>query len=152
MGLNLKDEKGGGTFEPIPSGRYNVVVSDAALVKTLEGKDMINITYTVVDGDQEKRKFFDRAVIAPTSLWKLKTLLTLAESDLAESSDAELEDIVSALKDVNMSVYVEVTKNEDGNARYQCSGWQKSTFSGSKTKTFKASTQNTSTKKVNVLE
>lgn len=148
MGLNLKDEKGGGTFDPIPTGRYNVRVSNAEMVKTQEKKDMINLTYQVIEGEQEKRKFFDRAVITPNSLWKLKTLLTVVDSPLAESGDADLEDITNELKDKNLSVYVEVSKNEDGNTRYQCAGWQK--YEG---KTFTPTVGSAAPKKtVNVLE
>ena len=125
MGLNLKDEKGGGTFEPVPTGRYNVKVYHAEVGKTLEKKDVIKITYTITSGPQEKKKFFDQAVITPASLWKVKTLLTVVGSSLADSTNVELDDIVEDLKDKPLSVHVEVTKNEDGNPRYQCSGWQK---------------------------
>jgi len=143
MGLNLKDTKGGGTFEPIPSGRYNVKVSNAEIGKTLDKKDVINLTYTVTAGPQNNKKFFDKAVITPNSLWKLKTLLTIANSSLAESNNAELSDIVADLKDAELSVHVEVTKNEDGKPQYQCSGWQKT--SGTTTKP-------TASKSVNILQ
>ncbi len=133
MGLNLKDEKGG-TFEPIPSGRYNVKIFNAEIGKTLEQKDVINITYSVISGPMEKKRFYDKAVITEKSLWKLKTLLTIAGSSLADSTDVELSDIVNALKDKQLSVHVEVTKNDDGNPRYQCSNWQKMVTDTSATK------------------
>lgn len=145
MGLNLKDTQGGGTFEPIPSGRYNVKISNAELGKTLEGKkDVINITYTVTSGSEQNKKFFDKAVITPNSLWKLKTLLNLANSPLAESGNAELTDIVGDLKDAELSVYVDVSKNDDGKAQYQCSGWQKAA-------PVKTATKET-TKQINILQ
>ena len=143
MGLNLKDEKSGGTIEPVPTGRYTVKIFNAELGKTQKEQDIINLTYLILEGPQEKRRFFDRVVITKNSLWKLKTLLTIVDSPLAESSDVELDSAVEALKDKKLSVHVEVAKNDDGKTQYSCSGWQKVTTPISTNKT---------EKKINILE
>ncbi|MGV8131880.1 MAG: DUF669 domain-containing protein [Candidatus Pacearchaeota archaeon] len=125
MGLNLKDTQGGGTFTEIPSGRYNVRVDQVVVTQTQDkSSDMLKLTYKVTDGEHEKRNIFDQAVVTVKSLWKLKSLLTAVGSPLADSSNAELDEIADALKNKEMSVYAEITKNEDGKARFQCSGWQ----------------------------
>jgi hypothetical protein len=146
MGLNMKDILGGQTFEDIPSGRYAVRIDKAELSKTSEKNDIIKLIYKITDGKYDKRIFFDQAVLTANSLWKLKTLLSAIGSSLADSSDAEIDDIIEAFKNKELSVYVEVSKNEDGKTRFQCSGWQPLAVKS----TPKVTTQ--STKKVNILD
>jgi len=49
------------SFDPLPAGRYNVIGSAALVKPTKDGTGrMLNITWTVTDGDYKGRKLFDR--------------------------------------------------------------------------------------------
>lgn len=53
-------ESGGGDFEPIPAGTQLKACIDDAAWDDYEGDQFINITWTVLDGEFENRKVFQK--------------------------------------------------------------------------------------------
>jgi hypothetical protein len=114
MGFNLKDVKGQ-SFDPIPEGRYTVVVDKAEITTTKEsGNPMIKATLKIVEGDFKNRLAWDNFVLTEKSLWKLKTFLEAADSKLSESGDATEQDIANAMVGAKVSVYLENRVGPEG--------------------------------------
>lgn len=114
MGFNLKEVKGQ-SFDPIPEGRYTVVVDKAEITTTKEsGNPMIKATLKIVEGDFKNRLAWDNFVLTEKSLWKLKTFLEAAGSKLSESGNATEQDIANAMEGVKVSVFLENRTGENG--------------------------------------
>jgi Protein of unknown function (DUF669) len=115
MKLNLKNVKGS-TFDPIPEGRYNVVVDKAELTTAKDsGNAMIKTTLKITDGDFKGRLVWDNFVLIDNSLWKLKGFLEAIKSNIAESTSATEQDAATAMVGAHVSVYLEPRVGENGN-------------------------------------
>ncbi len=125
MLINLKDVPvNNGTFEEIPSGRYNVRVEKSELTTAKSsGSDMIKLQYKITEGPYSKRSFFDQCVLTDKTLWRIKTMLAAIGSSLAESNGLEAQTIVDAFKNRELSLHVEVSKTTQG-INYQCSNYK----------------------------
>jgi hypothetical protein len=55
---------GGGNFEPIPDGDYDLVVSEATASTTQNGKPMYTLETTVQGGPHNSRKVWDRLIVS----------------------------------------------------------------------------------------
>jgi hypothetical protein len=106
---NLKETKSGSTFDPIPEGRYTVVIDKADLTTTKEsGNPMIKMTLKLIDGDHRNRYVWDNLVLTKSSLWKVKGVLEAVGSKVAEQESVTEQDIAAAVLGKHVSVYVEI--------------------------------------------
>jgi len=55
---------GGGNFEPIPDGDYDLTVTDATATTTQNGKPMYTLETTVQGGPHNSRKIWDRLIVS----------------------------------------------------------------------------------------
>lgn len=125
MTINLKDTNIG-SFEPVPSARYEVEIETAELTSSKSGKAMIKLRYKILEGDMKGRLVFDQIVLVQTAAWKLKTILSAVNSDLineANLDENKYETIVEELINKRLSVYVETGKNDQGQTTFNCSKW-----------------------------
>jgi hypothetical protein len=113
MAYNLRDVKGS-SFDPIPEGRYNVVVEKAELTAAKDsGNPMIKVTLKILDGDSKGRLAWDNFVLIEKSLWKLKGFLEAIDSNVAESTNATEQDIANAMVNSKVSVWLEQRVGEN---------------------------------------
>lgn len=59
------EENGGGNFEPIPDGQYEVEVEVMELVTSKAGDPMLKIWFKVLEGDYEGQRIFYNKVMQP---------------------------------------------------------------------------------------
>lgn len=57
-------KSGGGSFEPVPDGDYDLLVTEASASTTQAGKPMYTIETTVQGGPSNGRKIWDRLVVS----------------------------------------------------------------------------------------
>ena len=107
----------GGTFEPLPRGRYNLTSSEAVVETSSTGNEMISVTFDVAaDQQYAGRKLFDRFVWTDNAMWKIKDVLEKIESPLSEDKSLSLEKLVVLFKrGVNVNVLVAVEPYTDKN-------------------------------------
>jgi len=104
------------SFDSLPEDRYPVVIDDVELRKTNDGqKQMLAITYTVTAGKYEKRKVWDNITLTENSLWRVKQLLEVVGSDLADKPGVGIEQIVKELKGKTLDIYTEPDTTNTGN-------------------------------------
>ena len=67
--VNFKDlmAAAGGSFEPLPKGPVDAVVTAAEATKTSNGKTMYKMTWSVLTGPNANRKVWGNQVISPES-------------------------------------------------------------------------------------
>ena len=67
--VNFKDlmDAAGGSFEPLPKGPVDAVVTAAEATKTSNGKTMYKMTWSVLTGPNANRKVWGNQVISPES-------------------------------------------------------------------------------------
>ena len=56
---------GGGSFEPLPDGDYDFIVTEATATTTQTGKAMYKLENTVNGGPHNARKVWDNLVVSP---------------------------------------------------------------------------------------
>lgn len=61
---------GGGSFEPIPDGVYNVKVDACTPEVSQNGNPYLKFVYVVIDGDHSGRKVWDNLTIIAKTDWK----------------------------------------------------------------------------------
>lgn len=76
-------------FEALPEGQYLSKIVSAELTKASTGKDMIKVTWEVVDGEYEGRKLFDNIVITPGAEFKMKQYAVLAGIESGAAIDTQ---------------------------------------------------------------
>lgn len=59
------EENGGGDFEPIPDGQYEVEVEKMELTESKKGDPMLTIWFKVIAGEYEKQRIFYNKVMQP---------------------------------------------------------------------------------------
>lgn len=96
---------GGGSFENIPDGDYDFVVTNAEATKTKNGKPMYKLEHTVQGGPSNSRKVWDNLVVSAESgtamkffFQKMAAIGLPVEFFKGQPSD---EQIVQALKGRN---------------------------------------------------
>ena len=104
---NMKEVKDDG-FAPIPEGLYNVVVDKAELTTTKDtGNPMIKATLKVQDEPFKNRLVWDNFILTSTALWKLKSFLDAAGSNVSEGENVSEADIINAMKGASVAAYLE---------------------------------------------
>ena len=103
----MKEVKDDG-FAPIPEGLYNVVVDKAELTTTKDtGNPMIKATLKVQDEPFKNRLVWDNFILTSTALWKLKSFLDAAGSNVSEGENVSEADIINAMKGASVAAYLE---------------------------------------------
>lgn len=94
-------------FEPLPSGWYNVAVTDGELRESKSeknpGSQYIHWEYTVQDGDHANRKLWDNTTLLPHALFSLKGLLAACGFNVEGDLDFEIEDVLGKQLQVKVS-------------------------------------------------
>jgi hypothetical protein len=119
MGINFKEvgetQRSGDGFEPLPEGRYNLVVENAELTTASTGNEMIKTTFHVTDGIFINRKLWSNFVLTPKAYGFLFGFLRAAGSDLVTKEDVEPNEIADGLVGLKVSAYTEPGKTPNGN-------------------------------------
>tara|TARA_Y100000034_G_C6852159_1_gene386691 strand:- start:81 stop:509 length:429 start_codon:yes stop_codon:yes gene_type:complete len=125
MGLNLKEtgKSSGGTFEPLPEGRYNVRVEDSSLTTASTGTQMISTQFVVTDGDFKGRKLWNNFTLTAKSLVYLYNFLKAAGSTLIDTEDIAEAEVATAMKGMVASAFVEPTTTNTGNPTNKIGKW-----------------------------
>ena len=74
-------------FEPLPEGQYMARLTECELVKSSTGKDMLKITWSVIEGEFEGRRLWDNVVLSVD--WKVKQYADLAGIESGSSLDTD---------------------------------------------------------------
>jgi hypothetical protein len=62
--FDVENEEGGGTFDILPSGKYNADLMSVEVVRLKSGKGQaVKMNWCVYDGDYEGRWLFDQVII-----------------------------------------------------------------------------------------
>ncbi|PEZ26830.1 hypothetical protein CN345_25290 [Bacillus thuringiensis] len=99
------EENGGGDFEKVPDGQYEVAVEKMELTESKKGDPMIMIWFNIVDGEFEGQKIFYYKVMQPQNdkAWgyqvhqnneMLRKLWDCNEEDVKFTSFGEYADLV----------------------------------------------------------
>jgi hypothetical protein len=80
------------SFDPLPSGKYLVAISDAEIKESgpqakNPGSEYINFEFTVQEGDYADKKIWSNASLLPHALFSIKGILDA----VGQGSDGELE-------------------------------------------------------------
>ncbi|WP_002145552.1 DUF669 domain-containing protein [Bacillus cereus] len=59
------EENGGGDFEKVPDGQYEVAVEKLELTESKKGDPMLMVWFNIVDGEYEGKKIFYYKVMQP---------------------------------------------------------------------------------------
>lgn len=59
------EENGGGDFEPLPDGQYEVEVEKLELTESKKGDPMLTIWFKVIEGDHANQRLFYNKVMQP---------------------------------------------------------------------------------------
>lgn len=93
----------GGEFEEVPSGTYEVSISELELTMSKSDKPMIKIWYTILDGEYENNKIFQYQLVdTGQKLAIIKPLLeklTEGEIDVTFESFAQYANLIEEIKD-----------------------------------------------------
>ncbi|MED3327502.1 DUF669 domain-containing protein [Bacillus thuringiensis] len=99
------EENGGGDFEKVPDGQYEVAVEKMELTESKKGDPMIMIWFNIVDGEFEGQKIFYYKVMQPQNdkAWgyqvhqnneMLRKLWDCKEEDVKFTSFGEYADLI----------------------------------------------------------
>ena len=111
--IDLNDVKPADNFEPLPAGKYTCVISSSEMKATKAGTgEYLQLTLTVIDGEYEHRKLFDRLNLNNPN----QTAVDIAKRTLASIGHAvgvwPPQDS-SELHDIPLEVKVEVETERD---------------------------------------
>lgn len=86
-------------FEPVPSGKYHVAVTDGELKESGEnaknpGAEYIKWEFTIQDDAYAGQKLWANASLLPHALFTLKGLLAAVGYDTSGEVDFEIDDVI----------------------------------------------------------
>lgn len=85
--INTSNVPDGETFEPVPAGRYNLVLEKWGEQTSGNGKQFINCEFVINDGDFAGRKIWDKFFLTEASWWRLKQLARAIDFDKTDSAE-----------------------------------------------------------------
>lgn len=117
----------GGEFEEVPSGTYEVAVSELELTMSKKDKPMVKIWYTILDGEYENNKIFQYQVVdTGQKLAIIKPLLeklTEGEIEVTFESFAQYANLIEEIKDFvednSLEYSLEYGENKKGFKTYK---------------------------------
>lgn len=93
----------GGEFEEVPTGTYEVSISELELTMSKSNKPMVKIWYTILSGDYENNKIFQYQLVdTGQKLAIIKPLLeklTDGEIDVTFESFSQYANLINEIKD-----------------------------------------------------
>jgi len=112
-------------FEPLPSGWYNVAVTDGELRESKSeknpGSEYIHWEYTVQEGPHENRKVWDNTTLLPHALFSLKGLLAACGFAVDGDLDFDIPDVVGKTLQIRLA-----QREHDGNTYNDVKGYKAS--------------------------
>lgn len=117
----------GGEFEEVPTGTYEVSISELELTMSKSDKPMVKIWYTILSGDYENNKIFQYQLVdTGQKLAIIKPLLeklTDGEIDVTFDSYSQYANLINEIKDFvedNLLEYsLEYSENKKGFKTYR---------------------------------
>lgn len=117
----------GGEFEEVPSGTYEVAVSELELTMSKKDKPMVKIWYTILDGEYENNKIFQYQLVdTGQKLAIIKPLLeklTEGEIEVTFESFAQYANLIEEIKDFvednSLEYSLEYGENKKGFKTYK---------------------------------
>lgn len=116
--LASADPNVGGSFEPLPKGKYDVRVDSAEYKLTAKGNDMFMLTLVVLSGDHKGRKLFDNMVVSESSTARgyfVKHMGVLGADAGFLTSDPDESDVCARI--INAECVVDVGPDRDDATR-----------------------------------
>lgn len=107
MAFNLKDINSDSKRSAIPTGRYTVEFFEPVVTTSNAGDPMIKVKLKIMGGKENGRYAFDQLVFGDSSLWKIKQILELIGSKLADGTNVTPEEVAAELDGNKVSVYLE---------------------------------------------
>lgn len=121
----------GGEFEEVPSGTYEVAVSELELTMSKKDKPMVKIWYTILSGDYENNKIFQYQLVdTGQKLAIIKPLLEMlsdGEIEVSFESFTQYANLIDEIKEFA----------EDNSLEYSLKYDEKVSKDGKVYKTFK---------------
>lgn len=117
----------GGEFEEVPTGTYEVSISELELTMSKSDKPMVKIWYTILDGEYENNKIFQYQLVdTGQKLAIIKPLLeklTEGEIDVTFESFAQYANLIEEIKDFiennSLEYSLEYGENKKGFKTYR---------------------------------
>lgn len=117
----------GGEFEEVPSGTYEVSISELELTMSKSDKPMVKIWYTILDGEFENNKIFQYQLVdTGQKLAIIKPLLeklTDGEIDVIFDSYSQYANLINEIKDFvednSLEYSLEYSENKKGFKTYR---------------------------------
>lgn len=117
----------GGEFEEVPTGTYEVSISELELTMSKSDKPMVKIWYTILSGDYENNKIFQYQLVdTGQKLAIIKPLLeklTDGEIDVIFDSYSQYANLINEIKDFvednSLEYSLEYSENKKGFKTYR---------------------------------
>lgn len=130
MGFLKVDYSEGGSFDVLPVGEYECMVSEVKVTESSTGKPMLKATLTIrddIEQNGQKRKLFDNMVEQDNMMWKFQQVAKAVK--VPEGADiATLADFATAIQFRPVRVAVgQRTYNDE--LQNNIKAWKESKFS-----------------------
>jgi hypothetical protein len=113
------EENGGGDFEPVPDGQYEVAVEKLELTESKKGDPMLTIWFKIVDGELEGQRIFYNKVMQPQNDRAFGLQVHQNNEMLRSLWDCEKDDVkFTSFKDYAQLV-MDIHEDIDGQLEYQ---------------------------------
>nr|DAI51524.1 MAG TPA: Protein of unknown function (DUF669) [Caudoviricetes sp.] len=117
----------GGEFEEVPTGTYEVAISELELTMSKSDKPMVKIWYTILDGEFENNKIFQYQLVdTGQKLAIIKPLLeklTEGEIEVTFESYSQYANLINEIKDFvednSLEYSLEYSENKKGFKTYK---------------------------------
>ena len=117
----------GGEFEEVPTGTYEVSISELELTMSKSDKPMVKIWYTILDGEFENNKIFQYQLVdTGQKLAIIKPLLeklTEGEIEVTFESYSQYANLINEIKDFvednSLEYSLEYSENKKGFKTYK---------------------------------
>jgi hypothetical protein len=108
------EEKGGGTFEVAPAGRYLVNVYDAEETESAKGNPMIKIIWEISSGEHEGKRIWNYLVLNDKGMYNARKCIDALGVQWSKGQPLEIGNNLVGREceaDVNIQIYQEKEKN-----------------------------------------
>lgn len=97
--VNFTDVASSNSYEPVPTGKYNVFVTDGEIKESgpnskNPGSQYINWEMTIDGGNYDGRKLWTNTSLLPQALFGLKGLLAAAGLNADGELDFDIKDVI----------------------------------------------------------
>lgn len=78
-------------FEPLPEGKYKLIVSSASEGKSKAGNDMVTLELQIVDGNFKNYKIKDWLPFQDNMRWKIRAFLGALGGSIQDNTDMTID-------------------------------------------------------------